>query len=412
MAIEYIEVFDATNRKPIGIIDTAKSIIWHAVYFGVGDFEIYCQATKKHIELLKKGNIVTKNDTDDFGFIENINVTFTLLDGYMIVASGRFLKGILDRRLIYNLNGKTNTPTVISGNVERAAYILVNSNCIACSWDTRRNFPDFMFAPYKNFPQVILDENGNPASKQVSYQNLLEYTDELLHEYGLASRIFLNKSSQNYNYEVYTGVDRSVENQEGNDPVIISIEYDNLNSSNYIYNEKPLKNVALIGGQGQGLERFYSLLTDGQKGLERREVFVDASSINKKYKDAQQQEQEYTDAEYTELLNQQGQQALLDKIIEEKFDGDINVNFGRWILNRDYFIGDIITVQDNMLGIYLNERIVETTEVQDESGYKVSVVFGDPIEIVPIILGDMLSTEANEVLLTENGKILLTERGE
>ena len=103
---------------------------------------------------------------------------------------------------------------------------------------------------------------------------------------------------------------------------------------------------------------------------------------------------------------------MLDIIIEEKFDGDINVNFGRWILNRDYFIGDIITVQDNMLGIYLNERIVETTEVQDESGYKVSVVFGDPIEIVPIILGDMLSTEANEVLLTENGKILLTERGE
>lgn len=412
MAIEYVEVFERYNRKPIGIIDTAKSVIWHSVYFGVGDFEIYCRATKEHIYLLQRGNIVTVNNTDDFGIIEDINVSFSLADGYMIAASGRFLKSILDRRLIYNLNGHTNSPTVISGNVERAAYILVNSNCVACSWDTRRNYPNFMFAPYKNFPQVIIDENGNPASKQVSYQNLLEYTDDLLNEYGLSARIFLNKNSRNYNYEVFSGTDRSTNNSDGNDPVIFSIEFDNLNSSNYIYNEKALKNVALVGGQGQGLERFYSLLTDGQSGLDRREVFVDAASINKKYKDEQQQEQEYTDAEYSELLNQQGQQKLLDNTIQEKFDGNINVNFGKWILNRDYFLGDIITIQDNELDIFINERIVETTEVQDDNGYSVSIVFGDPIEITKEFIGEAIVTENNEVLITEDGKIILTERGE
>ena len=37
--ISYVEILN-TERELIGIIDTAKSIIWHSVYFGVGDFEI------------------------------------------------------------------------------------------------------------------------------------------------------------------------------------------------------------------------------------------------------------------------------------------------------------------------------------------------------------------------------------
>jgi hypothetical protein len=374
MAIEYIEILD-TTKTPIGIIDTAKSIIWHNVYFGCGDFEIYCQA-EKYSSLLQIGNYVTRNGTNDVGIIESINVTFTLQDGYMIVASGRFAKSILDRRLIYKLSGNTNTPTILSGKVEVAARRLVLDNAINCTFDTRRNIPNFALGALKNFAPIIVDENGNPAQKQVSYQNLLEYTDELLHEYGYGAKVTINDSNKNFLYTVFTGTDRSKDNTGGFDPVIFSIEYDNLNSSNYLYNEKPLKNAALIGGEGEGLERFYSLLTGGKTGLQLREIFVDASSINQTYKDENDQEQTYTTAEYISLLNQQGRQALLKQIIEQKFNGDINVKFGVWQLDRDYFIGDTITIQDNLLGIYINTRITETTEVQDEKGYSVDVVFG------------------------------------
>ena len=376
MAIEYIEILD-TTKTPIGIIDTAKSVIWHNVYFGCGDFEIYCQATEAHLSLLKIGNYVTRNGTNDVGIIESINVTFELKDGYMIVASGRFAKSILDRRLIYKLSGNTNTPTILSGKVEVAARRLVLDNAISCSFDSRRNIPNFALGALKNFAKIIVDENGNAAQKQVSYQNLLEYTDKLLHEYGYGAKVTINDSNKNFLYTVYTGTDRSNDNTGGYEPVIFSIEYDNLNSSDYLYNETPLKNAALIGGEGEGLERFYSLLTGGKTGLQLREIFVDASAINKTYKDDNDQEQTYTTAEYTALLKQQGQQALLQKIIEEKFDGDINVNFGLWQLDRDYFIGDIITIQDNLIGIYINTRITETTEVQDDNGYSVDVVFGE-----------------------------------
>lgn len=376
MAIEYIEVLD-TSKTPIGIIDTAKSIIWHNIYFGVGDFEIYTKATEEHLNLLKIGYYVARNGTNDVGIIESINVTFTLQDGYMIVASGRFAKSMLDRRLIYKLSGNTNTPTVLSGKVEIAARRLVLDNAIDCSFDTRRNIPNLVLGALKGFTAVIVDENGNAAEKQVSYQNLLEYSDELLHEYGLAAKITINDSNKNWLYTVYTGTNRSTDNTGGYEPIVFSIEYDNLNSSDYLYNEQPLKNSALIGGSGQGLDRFYSLYTANKSGLALREIFVNASSVNRTYKDDNDQEQEYTTAEYTKMLNQQGKQALLKQIVEQKFNGDINVSFGAWQLNRDYFIGDIITIQDNLIGIYINTRITETTEVQDENGYSVDVVFGE-----------------------------------
>ena len=374
--ISYLDILDTTKTK-IGIIDTAQSIIWHSVYFGVGDFEIYVEATANNIELLQIGNYVAREDTNDVGIIESINVDFDLQNGYMITASGRFLKSILDRRLIYKLSGNTNTPTILSGLVEVAARKLVQDNAINCTFDSRRNISGLALGQLKGFNKQIVDINGNPSQIQVSYQNLLEYTDELLKDYGYAAKVTINDSNKNFLYTVYTGTDRSVDNTGGYQPIIISTDYDNLNSSAYSFDVASLKNAVLIGGAGEDLDRFYSLLTGGLTGLQLREVFLDASSINRTYKEeGSDTEQEYTTAEYTALLNQEGKVALNETIAVENFNGDINVSFGIYQFNRDYFLGDIVTIQDNKINKYVNNRITEATEVQDENGYTVDVVFG------------------------------------
>lgn len=375
--IDFVEILD-TNKNAIGIIDTAKSIIWHSVYFGVGDFEIYAQATTNHLNLLQIGNYVTRNDTNDVGIIEKINIDFTIDDGYMIIASGRFAKSILDRRLIYKLSGTTNTPTILSGLVEVAARSLVQNNAINCTFDTRRNIPNFALGQLKGFQARIVDESGNAAEKQVSYQNLLEYSDNLLKEYGLAAKVHINESNKNFLYTVYTGTDRSTDNTGGFQPIILSTDFDNLNSSNYARDITPLKTSVLIGGAGQDLDRFYTLYTQNKSGLALREVFLDASSINRTYKEeGSDTEKTYTNAQYRALLNQQGKLKLRQTVIDEKFNGDINVSFGTFQFNRDYFLGDIVTIQDNHINKYVNDRITEATEVQDEKGYTVNIVFGE-----------------------------------
>ena len=374
MSISILEIRNA-ERETIGIIDTAKSVIWHRKYYGVGDFEIYAQATDNIVELLKVNNYVTRPDDEEIGVIEKITFDFSIQNGYMITAVGRFAKSILDRRIIYKLSGTVNTPTILSGNVEIAIRQLVLDNAIDCT-DTRRNISILGLAALNNLPPVIVDENGNAAQKQVSYDNLFEYTEKVLQEYEMSSKIILNNSNRKLLYSVFMGADRSTDNTDNNDPIIFSIDYDNLNSSNYQYDETPLKNTALIGGQGEGLERFYTLLASNKSGLQLRELFVDASSVNRKYKTAgSETEQTYTNAQYRSMLNQKAQEKLKETIIAENFSGDINVSFGVWQYNRDYFLGDIVTVQDNKIDKYINTRIIEATEVQDENGYKVDVVF-------------------------------------
>ena len=370
MAIDYVEI-RAINTRLLGIVDTARSIIWHSVYFGVGDFEIYVEASPEVVALLQVGNLVTRPDDLEVGIIEKINIDNDPHDGRMITATGRFAKSILERRLIYNLSGNVNTPTILRGNVETEVRRIVAENAIACTFDPRRNIPELALGELAGLPQKIVSENGEAAQKQVSYQNLLTYTDELLQEYGLGSTVILDEDAGNLRYVIYAGIDRSWDNVAGNDPIIFSKDFDNLTSSSYAYDATTEKTIALIGGEGEGLERFYSLFGGAQMGLYRREVWVDASSINRTYKDDNDEEQTYSDDEYRAMLNAAGKQLLDASPATETFDGAVDIQNSRWQYNRDFALGDIITTQDDDIGKFVNVRLREVLEVQDENGYSI-----------------------------------------
>lgn len=373
MAIEYVEIRNH-NTDIIGIIDAAKSVIWHSVFFGVGDFEIYTEATPEALKMLKKYNYVTRPDDIEIGIIEKIEIVNDENDGLMISAAGRFAKSILDRRLIYKLAGKTNTPTVLRGNVEENIRELVYNNAIACSFDSKRNISILELGEFAGTTARIVDNNGYATQKQTSYANLLDYTDGVLQEYGLASMAVLNAERRKLQYIVYAGVDRSIDNTNGNTPVVFSREFDNLTASAYMCDTTAEKNTALIGGEGEGAERFYSLLEGNETDLQRREMFIDASSINKTYKEGSGENEEeitYTDEEYRALLDAKGKQDLTPLVVTENYNGTIDIENGNYIYNRDFYLGDIVTVQDNQLEAVLNVRITEITEVQDENGYTV-----------------------------------------
>lgn len=370
MAIDYVEIRDESTTL-LGIVDTAQSIIWHSVYFGVGDFEIYVKASPEIVALLQVGNLVTRPDDLEVGIIERINIANDAHDGRMITAAGRFAKCILERRLIYKLSGNVNTATILRGNVETEVRRVIAENAIACPFDSRRNIPLLALGDVAGLPQKIVDENGAAAQKQVSYQNLLTYTDELLQEYGLGATVILDEDAGKLRYVIYAGIDRSWDNAAGNDPIIFSEEFDNLTSSSYAYDAATEKNVALIGGAGEGLERFYSLVAGAQAGLQRRELWVDASSINRTYKDDSDVEKTYTDDEYRAMLNAAGKQQLDASPALETFDGTVDIQNSRWKYNRDFALGDIVTTQDDGIGKFVNVRLREVLEVQDENGYSI-----------------------------------------
>ena len=112
-----------------------------------------------------------------------------------------------------------------------------------------------------------------------------------------------------------------------------------------------------------------------QSGLARKEVFVDASSISKKYKDENDVEKTFTDSEYTAMLKAHGQQTMSAMTVTEDFNGTIDITNGNWKYGEHVFLGDIVTIQDNDIGVFKNVRLAEVTEYQDQDGYAVEAVY-------------------------------------
>jgi hypothetical protein len=380
--IEYVEIRNA-SRELIGIIDNAESIIWESAYYSTGQFEIYVKVTPLTVQLLQVGNYVTRPSDVNVGIIENLNITWTQDAGRMIIASGRFAKSLLDRRLIYRLTGTSIQPTTSSGLVEVAVRKLVNDNIIASNISAR-NVPFIRLGPLQNIQKRILSETGEEGRVQTSYGGLLEHTDSLLQEYFLGAYMSLDRNTKNLLYNVIEGKDRSVGNTSGNAPLIFSQDFDNLLSSNYQYQTTALKTTALIGGEGEGTERFCVMIGEAAEGLSRREVFVDAGSQSKKYKEDStndkgepiQVEKEYSDAVYADMLKAHGQQNIAQLQIVETFTGDVDVINSDKVFGKDFWIGDIITIQDTQLSAYINTRILTATEVQDTNGYQLAISYG------------------------------------
>ena len=366
--IDLLEIRDK-SRAVIGVIDTASSVIWNIKYFGVGDFEIYIPFTAENNNMLQVGHYVTRQNERNIGIIEHISIFYSAQDGRMITASGRFAKSLLDRRIIYDLRGHSITPVISRGNVEQAARALVK-DCLITATDTARNIDFVELGALNGYPATL------PDQKQTSYSNLLEYTDKLLQEYDLASYFLIDRKTLQLQYTVYSGADRSISNTSGNDPLIFSQEHDNLLSSDYNYNEQAHKNAALIGGAGEGIERFMQLMAGNKAGIDRREVFIDAIDQSRTYKDGET-DNAYTDAEYIGMLTAKATQSMKEMGIVDTMAGEIDITNSGLQLDIDFYVGDIITIQDNELQKYVNSRITKVVEVQDESGYMVNIEFGE-----------------------------------
>lgn len=370
--IEYVIVRAANTRRAIGVIDNFTSIIWESVYFGVGTFEIYAPMTKQNLYSLLIGNYVTRNNRPrDVGIIENVNTEYDNNGALMIIASGRFAKSILDRRLIYKdfqfpyTDLYRLTPVVFTGKCEVACRNAVDFNIINPT-DRNRKIDFIKLGQLKNLPGYITNADG---SSQTTYGNLLEITDGFLKDCNYSAYMSLDENG-NLLYNVYEGVDRSA-------TIRFSQELDNLIKSNYNRNEQGYKNFCLIGGSGEGLTRLYSKYTpiSNNAGINRREIFVDANDISREYTDDNNETHEYTAPVYASMLQTKGKTDLKNHAFIETYNGEIDITANNYVLGVDYNVGDIVYLQDNVLNYNQQQRIYKATEVQDENGYNITISF-------------------------------------
>lgn len=375
MKIEYLEIYRLNESKDkieiIGMIDEFSSVIWHTCYNSSGDFEIYCPLNSNNLSF-QIGDFVRCPTNNDVGVIERVEKTYSAQDGYMILLAGRMADSILDRRVIIRRIGNKPYPIILSGNVQEEIEYLIKV-CFGNGYignTGSRNIPLFNYRIESASSQVIVDENGNPSEKQVTYDNLLEYVQSLLVEYNLGLRSYLPDGigEKQIYISQYVGQERDL---------VFSTEFDNLNSSELVKDDTPYKNVALIAGEGEGTERQTTILGDSSySGLDRYETYIDASSISKNYEDDSGEEQTYSELEYQNILQAEGKRNLAQMTKSVTFSGEMNIQTSGIEFRKDFYLGDIVTIEDKTIGFSGKVRILEATEVQDQNGYTIEIVYG------------------------------------
>lgn len=347
-----------SNFKRIGLCDDFKSIIWTTRYFTPGDFELYLPATDQNITLLSEDRYVVRekdiSETDgkitmhNVMIIEKVQVTTSIEDGNYLTVTGRCLKSILARRIVWQ-------QTTLSGRMEMAIRQVVNENAINPAI-TARKISQLQLGTSRGYTDTI--------EKQVTGDILSDFITEVCTAYGTGWDIFI--AGNKFVFELYRGVDRSY-NQKERPCVIFSQEFDNLLTTDYVYDKTNHKNVALVAGEGEGLARKTATVGNAS-GLARYELYVDS-------RNSSSNDGEITDAAYTQLLIEEGNEALSDDAnnIVENIEGSVEAN-STYILNQDYFLGDIVEVV-NEYGIATTPRIIEIIENEDDTGSTVIPTF-------------------------------------
>ena len=334
------------NFDRIALIEDYESVIWNIRYFDVGDFELYISATSENLRLLKKSNYIVRDKDIVSGkmhnvmCIETVEINTDSENGDFITATGRDLKSIVARRIIWR-------QTIVSGYVEIAIRQLIIDNLINPSIQERK-IENVVLGEIKGFTDTM--------RQQVTGDNLQEYITSVLTTYGIGWECVLNENRQ-ICIDFFKGADRSIA-QNDNPHITFSPENENILNSDYKMDYKGYKNVALVAGEGEGLNR-KTAAAGTANGINRYEVYIDS-------RDASSNEGEIDDTAYYAQLTQKGNEELKKTNYTESFEGEIEP-YANYVYGVDYNLGDTVTVT-NLYNVTANPRIIGVIESFSDNG--------------------------------------------
>lgn len=334
------------HLKDYAVLDSFKSLIWTKRYYTYGEFELYVPASEDITAILDTCPYVMRDDDDTVMIIENVKISTDAENGDFYTIAGRSLESILTRRIVWTQTNLDETDPA------EGIYKLLEYN-VTDPEITARIIPNF-----------LVDETfttSGALKMQVTGGELAETITNICKTFGLGwkiSRVRGLGTTDDMQFSLY---------QRGEVDVTFSPEFDNLISSDYFYKTTEYKNVALVAGEGEGVDRRRAVVNPTAEGLERRELYVDARDISSNGG-------EIGDDAYMAALATRGEQKMLEEhTATYGFEGTIEPS-GAYQYKADYDLGNIVTVS-NGYGVTATPRIIEIIECWDETGYTVCPTF-------------------------------------
>ena len=361
-----IEVYDMNVTKSgvqislMAVCDSFSSLLWDVQYYGCGSFEIYIAASPQNIATFQPGRIVGRDDDKQhYGIIETIKLETNAENGDYLTMTGRFLMSLLSRRIIY--------PTLSFTSLTSYADIVRNAVYFNAMKSGNRQIPSLRQGTVSGSCWE------QKARLQVSYDNLMDWVYKICEITGGTANIRLEEIS-NGNYALFfdlsEGTDRSIF-QEKNAHIVFSDSYCNLLTFDYAVDFSAQANTAYINGA----EDKQTVAFNGSEPsfLDRYEVFVDADNVKQETK-IDGETVPISDEEYIALLAEKGAEQFLYPT--ETTESTIAVDGKQYQYNKDYFIGDYVTVEHQRFGLVQPKiQLVGMIESYDHNGLSLTPTF-------------------------------------
>lgn len=342
----------------LGEVDDYAAFIATRSFSGIGGFELHLSADNKYASVLELDNIIFTTPKKAYIILRKELTT----DGNTLKLRGYQLKSYLNQYITYPPTGQAYHR--INSNIETIMKTYVEHNLVL------QGIADIVVAPNQN--------RGGDLIYQTRYKPLDEELGKIGLVGGMGWDLTLDFANKKFVFDVIESVDRTA-NQDINSRAIFSMEFDNLGTQTLVKDKLNYKNVAIVAGQGSGVDRAITIIGNAT-GLDRRELFVDARDI-----------------ENAEDLPSRGEQKLSEFQEVFTFDSQILTN-SNLIYEEDYNLGDLVTVQSKKWNVTLDTRINNITEILESDGLRLEATFGNNIPTIMDVI-----KKATDTPITESG---------
>lgn len=226
----------------------------------------------------------------------------------------------------------------------------------------------------KGYHKLEIEAGGRSLYINTGAYASVELPDVKMKTYGA-----VNLSS--FEFRVRKAVDRSIGNEEGNTPVVFSFELNNLSSLRYEEDGREYASVAIVAGEGVGVNRKVIEVGDGTKtGIDRIEAYIDARDIQSDSEGSVISSFEgtkiLTDKELKEMMVQRGVEKLEEHQVFKSFDGTIAVGGMSYTYGKDFFKGDYVSVYSKELNIVAKLKITSVIKTISSGVEHLDIGFG------------------------------------
>lgn len=367
--IPYIEVIDKYSLKQFSLIEPSEC--WFELsYYEIGEFEIFTFATQNNLSALKNGNYIKIPNKPYLWIIKSVQYTYNAEGARMIDVKGFEAKWLLNQRIIL-------VPTPLNTDLATSIYNLVYNNLGQGALSYRKIVGFNVVQPTFNITiEQTLAARGN----------LWDFIQSLLKSNGCGC--YTTFENGQITFRAIQGVDKS-------SSIIFSQSMDNLISSDYFENSEEYKTFVRVvstfseeNSQGENVDVDYAQDYDkGGQNIDRYEMLLESNISTKLYDEngnpvideetGKQVDVSPSSSQYKSWQQQEGKNALAEKIIKKEFNGEIDLQYNQYQFNDDFFLGDFLMIKDEYFGYSQPTRVVKYTFKQDAEGYGEIAEYGN-----------------------------------